>query len=92
MFVLLIININSNKHESGWNRYGNNEIVQSNVAAVSSQKLPYNLSSSGGKKLKHVIKTVDSNLTFKTETEDTCGDDFFSTHVQRKNNENQLNK
>lgn len=46
-----------------------------------------------GKKIKGIKKFPNStNLTLKTETEDTCGDDFFSTHVQKKNNENQLSR
>lgn len=45
-----------------------------------------------GKKIKGVkVSTVAANLTLKTETEDTCGDDFFSTHFQKKN-ENQMNR
>ncbi|CAG9804361.1 unnamed protein product [Chironomus riparius] len=42
-----------------------------------------------GKKIKSVIKKPfmpvknTNHLTLKNETEDTCGDDFFSTHVQK---------
>jgi hypothetical protein len=44
-----------------------------------------------GKKIKSVIKKPfmpvknTNHLTLKNETEDTCGDDFFSTHVQKNN-------
>lgn len=34
------------------------------------------------------IKNNTNHLTLKNETEDTCGDDFFSTHVQKTNNNN----
>lgn len=42
-----------------------------------------------GKKIKSVIKKpfmpvkYTNHLTLNNETEDTCGDDFFSTHVQK---------
>lgn len=51
------------------------------------------MQSSQGKKIKGIKKfPTTTNLTLKTETEDTCGDDFFSTHVQKKNNESQLSR
>jgi hypothetical protein len=46
-----------------------------------------------GKKIKGIKKfPITTNLTLKHETEDTCGDDFFSTHVQKKNNESQQSR
>lgn len=50
-----------------------------------------------GKKIKSIINkplsakapsSVSSNhMTLRNETEDTCGDDFFSTHIQKSNND-----
>lgn len=85
------------------NRYGGmNEIIPSsltnNIAtlkhggmyrggvAINSISTTSSVNASVGKKIKGKV----SNLTLKTETEDTCGDDFFSTHLQNKKNENQL--
>ena len=68
-------------------RYGVNE--SSNTTSATLQKHGLNVGMGVGKKIKGV--KVAANLTLKTETEDTCGDDFFSTHFQNKH-ESQMSR
>lgn len=79
-------------------RYGVNEIIPSsqivNIATSASAVLQKSDGLYRGDALtiskKNKGVKVSSNLTLKTETEDTCGDDFFSTHFENKRNENQI--
>lgn len=64
---------------------------QTNEDTVEASAKKQSMQLGTGKKIKRVInksfasKVTSNNLTLTETEEDTCGDDFFSTHVQKSN-------